>query len=487
MPTAQQVPAAVQQGSRAETFSIAVAIVVAHALLGIAMSYSTILATAVAGLTLATALGLAAFSKRIDLAVAAGVYVGASDVLWRMTSAKVPWEIGKYAFALTLLIVLARFVRALRRPFVPLLYLFVLLPSCAVTVWQLGPSLARGELSLTLSGPLALGVAVLAFRQFVATEAEARRMLWAVVGPACAVAGIATKSTISAGTIRFTGESNFVTSGGFGPNQVSNLLGGAAVCCLILALSHTTVRVRVVAIVAGAWLVGQALLTLSRGGVWGFLLAGICIGLAGLLTSGTRSRVLTIGVVVVLVAVLIYSWVNLFSGGSVANRYADQGSTNRSEIARGDLDLFASNPLFGVGPGAAKFVRSGVVEADGNTHTEYTRLLAEHGMFGAVALGLLVVMLVQSLRATTTTWNRFLTVGTSVYALFTMTHSATRIAIVAVLFGLAALRIEPAGSDGSDGSAAGSDAPARSAPRPLSYRESLERRRPRVRRLTADR
>jgi O-antigen ligase len=481
MPTAPQVierltprAQAIRPGSAAtETLTAAIVFVSAHVLLGVAMTYSSLLASAVAGITLAGALGLAAFTKRVELAVGAAVYVGASDVLWRMTDARVPWESGKYVFTLVLVIVLARFVRRMRQPFVPLLYLFVLLPSCAIAVWQLGPSLARGEVAATLAGPVALGVAVLAFRQFVATEAEARRLLWAVIGPAVSVAAIATKSTIAAGHITFTGESNFVTSGGYGPNQVSNILGAGAVCCLLVALSHAPLRVRVASLLVGVWLVGQALLTLSRGGVWGFVAAGVCIGLAGLVTSGTRSRVFTIGLVVVLAAVLVYSWVNLFTAGSVANRYADQSSTNRSDIARGDLTLFADNPLFGVGPGVSKFLRTGVVEADGSTHTEYSRLLAEHGLFGLVALVLLVVMLVQALRSTTSHWNRFLTTGAGVYGLFTMSHSATRIAVIAVLFGLASLRVEP----GEPRVIASPRRAVTPRPRPLSYRASLEARR----------
>lgn len=455
-----------------ETLAAAAVFVVGHGLLGVAMSYSALLATAVAGSVMLGALGVAAFSRRLELAFAAAVYVGASDVLWRMTNAKVPWEGGKYVFTLVLVIVLARFVRPLRHSFAPLLYLFVLLPSCAIAVWQLGPSLARGELASTLAGPVALGVALLAFRQFIATESEARHLLWAVVGPAVAVAAIASKATIEAGTITFTGESNFVTSGGYGPNQVSNILGAGAVCCLLVALSHTPLRVRVLALMTGAWLLGQALLTLSRGGVWGFVAAGVCIGLAGLLTSGTRSRVLTVGLVVVLAAVLVYSWVNLFTAGSLANRYADESSTNRSDIARGDLVLFLENPLFGVGPGVSKYVRSGVLEADGSAHTEYSRLLAEHGIFGLVALATLVVMFVQSVRSTITTWNRFLTVGVGTYALFTMSHSATRIAIVAVMFGMAALRVEP-----DDDRPAVRAVQASGWSRPTSYRASVAGRR----------
>jgi hypothetical protein len=137
------------------------------------------------------------------------------------------------------------------------------------------------------------------------------------------------------------------------------------------------------------------------------------------------------------------------------------------------LDLFFANPLLGVGPGTSQFERTGVAEEDANTHTEYSRLLAEHGVLGVVALVLLAVMMVQSVRSTTTTWNRFLSVGVGVYALFTMSHSATRIAIIAVLFGLAALRIDPDDAEGGHLRAG----PATVA-RPASYRELLAARRP---------
>ena len=191
----------------------------------------------------------------------------------------------------------------------------------------------------------------------------------------------------------------------------------------------------------GLWCVGKALLTLSRGGVWGFVVSAGGVAVAGMLSAGWRSKVITYSVVLAVVAVVIYSWLNFFTGGALGFRYAEQSSSHRSDIAQGDVSLFADHPLFGIGPGMAKFQRSGVFDEDANSHTEYSRLLAEHGTLGIIALAAIVVMVVQSVAWSTTVWNRFVAVGAPFYALFTMSHSATRIAIVAVMFGLGCLRV----------------------------------------------
>ncbi len=416
-------------------------LVALQAFVAIAASYSGLLATAVAGATLLAALAVAGLSRRIDLAVGAAVYVGASDVVWRMTQAKVPWEVGKYALMGILGLVLVRHCRRLTHAAAPLVYLVALVPSIALSVSALSPAVARSEVSFVLSGPVALGVCALAFRQMVATETEVRHLLWLIVLPVTSVAALATKATLAAGSITYTGESNFVTSGGFGPNQVSAILGAAAVCCLLIMLSHTTRQLRFIALGVGLWCVGQALITLSRGGVWGFVVSAGCIAVVGLLSTGWRSKVFTYAVVLALVAVVIYAWLNFFTGGALGFRYAEQSSSHRSDIAQGDLDLFSSHPLFGIGPGVSKFQRTGVFDEDASAHTEYTRLLAEHGTLGVVAIAAVLVMVVQSIAWSTTVWNRFVAVAGASYALFTMSHSATRIAIVAVMFGLACLRV----------------------------------------------
>ena len=131
-----------------------------HAVLGVAMTYSTLLATVSTGSRLTP--GWSAASSKLATRSprpARNLLIGAQRAL--RIRQRNSLEAGKYVLRLVLVIVLARFVRPLQRSFVPLLYLFVLLPSCAIAVWQLGPGLGRSEIAGTLAGPVALGVAAL--------------------------------------------------------------------------------------------------------------------------------------------------------------------------------------------------------------------------------------------------------------------------------------------------------------------------------------
>ena len=56
-------------------------------------------------------------------------------------------------------------------------------------------------------------------------------------------------------------------------------------------------------------------------------------------------------------------------------------------ILLADLELWARNPILGVGPGMAAWGREEILDARISAHTEFSRLLAEHGLFGAAALG----------------------------------------------------------------------------------------------------
>jgi O-antigen ligase len=290
------------------------------------------------------------------------------------------------------------------------------------------------------------------FRQLRATQAEAGKVLWMAVLPCVSVAAIAAQGTITAGAIKFTGESNFATSGDFGPNQVSAVLGCGALLCLLLALQRQAWRYVTVSLLVGLWLIGQAFLTLSRGGVYAAVIGAAGIAIAAVLTRGTRSKALTAGVVIVLGVVIIFSWLNGFSSGALENRYNDTGDTGRSDIASADVQLFASNPLFGVGVGQSKDSRAttdvGLTQADADAaaHTEYSRLLAEHGALGVFALALLVAMAVTAVRRALSPWNRFVAVSLSLWTFAQFAHGATRVSIAAFTFGVAALRVERAGA-----------------------------------------
>lgn len=390
-------------------------------------------------------------SPRIDRIVAAAGYLALCDVFWRMTRSVMPWEASKYCMIGILGIAFVRFVRRPQRIAVPIAFVALLLPACAVALVVLGPTLARDQVSTYMSGSVALCVAVVMFRQIKATEIEAQSLLWILLAPVLLVAANTARGSVEASFIEFSDNSNFASSGNFGPNQVSDLLALGALFCLLLALATRSQRRvggrprdLVLIVLLGAALAAQSALTFSRGGLYSDAFAILILVLAALATSGQRSRVVIGLVVIAVIGVGVYAQLDTYTDGSITARFTDTQTTGRNDIAYADIELFKREPLVGVGVGVATWERQTTdanYEGDVKAHTEYTRLLAEHGVLGLTAVVLLFAMAVPAVRGATSRWNRLLSAAFVGWALFTMTHSATNIAAIALVFGLAQLRL----------------------------------------------
>ena len=170
--------------------------------------------------------------------------------------------------------------------------------------------------------------------------------------------------------------------------------------------------------------------------------------LVGISTRGARVRSVATLVVAVAALFIIYSSANDFTGNWLDTRYEEAGTSGRTNIAELDMAVFAAHPLTGVGSARAHEFRNGAVLSEAAAHTEFTRVLAEHGLLGIVALVLLATMLVQGYRRSLSYWNRLMVVALGTWALSTMLHAATRIGAVAVMLALTQIRVdEPEGDD----------------------------------------
>lgn len=419
------------------------AFVGSHVLLGVICSQFRVVATLHGVATVAVAFGLALLSKRVDRVLAIAGYCALCDVFWRMTKSAMPWEGAKYLAGAILLIAFFRFVSRPKRISVPIAFLVLLVPSCITAIVVLGPAEARGQISANIAGPALLVISVMMFRQVIASESDVGRFLWVLLGPITAVAAVSTTSTLTAGAIDFGTESNFTTSGGFGPNQVSVMLGLGALICLVLALTRTSASLLVVQIGMGVWFVAQAALTFSRGGLYSLGIAVVAMIVVGLATSGLRSRVLVGVLIGVVVLAAAYPTLNAFTSGSLEERFVDTNTTDREAIAGADFELFTRSPLFGVGVGVSKYERASTsfdVE-ETKAHTEFTRLLGEHGVLGLTALVLLGSMAVSAVRSASTRWNRLIAAAFVAWPLLTMLHNATGVAAVAFIFGVSQVRL----------------------------------------------
>lgn len=429
---------------RPDLFTGALAFVGAHVVLGLLASQVPLVASIHGLLTAIVAIAVAFTSPRVDRIVAVAGYSAMCDVFWRMTKSIMPWEGAKYLSLLVLVIAFFRFVKRPKHIETPVLYLALLVPGIAMSLVVLGPGVARDQISLNLAGPVLLGVGVIVLRQLIGSQREVAQVFWSMLGPVAAIATIATRSTITSDSLTFKSSSNFITSGGFGPNQVSTVLGAGALLCILLSLTRTTTRLLALQIGLGVWFTGQATLTFSRGGLYSLGAGVIAIVLVAMATQGARTRVIAGVIIGVLVVVALFPSLNDFTGDAIGARFEKSGTSGRDQIANADLDLFFQSPLVGVGVGVAKMERANTAtgyDVEAKAHTEWTRLLGEHGTLGLVAAILLLIMGMQGVRRSTTRWNRLVAAACAAWALVTLGHSATSVAAISFVFALSQLRL----------------------------------------------
>lgn len=369
----------------------------------------------------------------VTLAVA---YIVGAEVLWRMAGVPTPWEFGKYASAIILVTAMYR-CRHFDIPKLPLLYLALLIPSCIMVLAQLSMNQVSSAISFNMSGPMLLMVSCWFFYKCKMSPSQFRRLLFAFILPLLSVALSALFYTVTAEDLSFDGESNFTTSGGFGPNQVSAMLGlgvflSAAGFLLFKKWSVYSIYFAVSALLFSALCV----MTFSRGGMYNAV-GGIAIMLIfGLrdVVAGLR-RMAPAVILGALFLLLIYPVLDNFTGGALGERFEDTGTTQRSEIATADLDIFMENPAFGIGVGAAYTERQRFLHK-AMSHTEFSRMVSEHGGFGLGAMLVMIVMLVMNLTRPNSTPGKSFVAGMMAWACLFMMNSGMRLAAPSFIWGL---------------------------------------------------
>jgi len=414
-----------------------VALLALHALIGFAGRESEPFATAYDVVTIVAAFVVVLRASRLEYVAAAVGYVTSAEVFWRMTDGTIIWPAtGKFALSGLLVLAMVRFLPAWRLAVIPALYLAMFVPGLILAFRHYGVWESRDPVTFNLMGPVALAVCVVFFSQARLRLPSFRLILWAIVLPIVAIATNVLVGTISAGSIRFTGESNFATSGGYQPTQVSAVLGFGVLVCVLLAVNERNHRLRLVEIGLALWFLGHALLTFARGGVLSMVVA---VALFVVVMARPLRRVGRLAVLLMVVGAVaagaIFLLVNSFTGGKLSDRYGED-VTRRDKIFVNDLELFRDHPWAGVGVGVAQDERPPDLEEDA-PHTEYSRLLAEQGLFGIAALAALVTIVVVTFRRSQPGLPRALFAAFAAWSLTEMAHSATRIALISYSFGLA--------------------------------------------------
>ena len=364
-----------------------------------------------------------------------GYMIGA-EVLWRMTEAAVFWEYAKYALIILMTISVLRW--RFKINFLAFIYLLPLLVSIFLVVGSSNIMDAREQISFNLSGHLLLALGIIFFSQIQLGKIKTNNLIMSMLLPILGISFLAFYSTSTAEFIKFTPDSNMITSGGFGPNQTSAVLGLGAMLCWLLVLVGSENRLeRFLLLILGVGLLAQAMLTLSRGGVFNLLIA-LPFATLFLMRGSARSRNIAFFSLLLLGLALYFflPLLNEFTGGILSSRFTETDTTGRLDLWQADIQTFQENLLFGVGPGGApgyhKIILGGVYAA----HTEYSRMLAEHGLFGLFSLVILAGLFVYSFFKARTNWAKGLTLAFMLWAIAEMSHSAMRIAAISYLYAL---------------------------------------------------
>lgn len=383
-------------------------------------------------------------------------YIVGLEVLLRMTGGFLVYEAGKYLVVLFLFLGLFLDQIPKDRPWPILMYGLLLVPSFAVVNFPDFFSF-RTDVSFNLSGPLALIIASVYFYQRRLNLDQIVAVLRMVIWPLVSVLFYLMMATPELSEIEYGTQSNFTASGGFGPNQVATAMGlGVLIVGFALFFGRTITGFLITDVALMVMFLIRGFATFSRGGLIGGLAALVLLVVVSSIFS---KRVISWGRVIFYLAggfvVLILSWnyVNEVSDNRLQYRYqgidyrtgqARDITSNRLFILERELQLFVDNPLFGIGPG---MIRETALRGNfiANTHSEFSRTLAEHGLFGVAALLILILYPVIVITKRPKEYWPIL-FAFLFLAFFTMFHSAMRLAMPALLYSLSLFSpFQPAG------------------------------------------
>lgn len=380
-------------------------------------------------------------------------YIVGLEVFLRMTEANLFWEFGKYALISFLILGSIRQSKGIKIYFPILIYFILLVPSI-INLPIISLNAWRQDVSFNLSGPLCILMSSIYLYNFSFKKNELEKLFFYSLLPVYSMSVVILLKMPSFTLYNFSPFSNPLTSGGFGPNQVSSILGYAIAILFIARIVNVDLfRLKIVNYFSFILFFGLGLITFSRGGVLSSLLAILLTTCYSLFRD--QSKIKMILSTLILIAGFIGIWTIMIdvTSGIIMERYAISGDnasdgmfvdlSGRAEIFIIDFKIFLDNIISGVGPGQAFYARE--LYGYGSqvaAHIEFTRLLAEHGMLGLFALLILLNEPLRRFISLKNIDNKKIIIIFSSLALFTMFHSALRIVMPCFAFSLIYLTLE---------------------------------------------
>lgn len=384
-------------------------------------------------------------------------YLCSYEVLARFfKESHLPWEVGKY-LGIPLLLMGLAFGRRLTTLVPGLILLALITPSLVRTDFSLD---IRDTLVFNWSGVFVLALSVMYFHRRVLMEKNIVWVLRAIAAPAVTLAVCSMIKSPDLASIEFGLTANRETSG-FGANQVATVYGVGIVALSVgFFMGKPLFGFATVDFFTMVVLFFRGLISFSRGG-----LISAVIAAAGALAvilwaysrhqnmgQTTRIRRLLLVPIIVPVFALIFLGADQLTGGMLMLRYRGETggtlrrerektlaviTTGRSNIIWCDLLMWRDYPMLGVGPGNSKDLRPHYGFRKVAPHTEFSRLVAEHGLVGfffACAIVIMPLMIVMNPGYPVV--GRAVLAAFALFSLTVMVHSATRLFCTTFVFGI---------------------------------------------------
>lgn len=283
-------------------------------------------------------------------------------------------------------------------------FLILLIPGILITSTVFNPAIdIKKSLVFNLSGPVCLAISSIYMFK--------RRILFSDLQNVVVAMGLPIVSTTvylflfnpSVRDVVTGTQSNFETSGGFGPNQVSTALGlGMFVFFTQLVLFSKSKMTIVINSFLLLFITYRGIVTFSRGGIITAVVMIVCLLflLYRFSNAKGKSKFVLVFILTGLMAVGVWTYSSFQTRGLIEKRYANQDARGREkkdrlggreQIMNEEVELFFKNPLLGVGAGMGKQIRKETFGEEAASHNEITRMFSEHGLFGIFGLLILVV------------------------------------------------------------------------------------------------
>lgn len=122
------------------------------------------------------------------------------------------------------------------------------------------------------------------------------------------------------------------------------------------------------------------ILTFSRSGLFILL---ITFGIIFFTHTKIKNLMLPLAFIYTFIYYMLFPTLNDTPYAAIEKRFSEATPGSRIKLIKSDLEIWFNNPVFGVGLGLAKKNRNILVgSTNAKSHTEYTRFLAEQGIFG---------------------------------------------------------------------------------------------------------